>query len=338
MASLKKSKTLVQAEKRLRSSVWDPADTGNEVWRLDRAAMTSGDAAAASTTQKESTEDVIKDVEAALGGSIKSQKEATLVDKGGLREKVAAPPLPPPQPADDAVSNGQMSGDGSFDQYGQTTTGSEQQNQSERHVPDQTMLPQQQQEQQQQTQAQLQSQVQQQSQTHLQQPQQEVQQAPQQYSMSASADASMDNSEAMLDDPSMSLMEDLQMDMDVDVDLDNSALDFTNPEPSPASPQPQQTQPQTQAQDPSSTQQVNSAPASTGLDQGNISGTGSTEQHMFNSTSTPAGGDTTFNDFDAGDGFIDFDGGADDTGFGEMDNSAFGDAFQATEAHGGEGV
>ena len=335
MASLKKSKTLVQAEKRLRNSVWDPADTGNEVWRLDRAAMTSGDAAAATPTQKESTEDVIKDVEAALGGSIKSQKEATLVDRGGLREKVAAPPLPPPQSANDAASNGQMSGDGSFDQYGQTTTGSEQQIQSEQHVPDQAIRPQQPQQQEQQ---QLQSQAQHQDQAHLQQPQQQSHQPPQQYNMSAPADASMDNSESMLDDPSMSLMEDLQMDMDVDVDMNSSALDFTNPEPSPAPQQPQQARPRTQVQDPSSSQQVNPAPTSTDLNQGNIGGTGTTEQDMFNSTSTPAGGDTTFNDFDAGDGFIDFDGGADDTGFGEMDNSAFGDAFQATEAHGGEGV
>ncbi|KAG9722456.1 hypothetical protein KCU73_g13950, partial [Aureobasidium melanogenum] len=51
-----------------------------------------------------------------------------------------------------------------------------------------------------------------------------------------------------------------------------------------------------------------------------------------------AGGDANFGDFDAGDGLIDFEGGAGgDIDF-SMDNSAFGDAFHGTETHGDEGA
>ena len=51
-----------------------------------------------------------------------------------------------------------------------------------------------------------------------------------------------------------------------------------------------------------------------------------------------AGGDANFGDFDAGDGLIDFEGGAgDDIDF-SMDNSAFGDAFHGTEGHDEEGA
>jgi len=51
-----------------------------------------------------------------------------------------------------------------------------------------------------------------------------------------------------------------------------------------------------------------------------------------------AGGDANFGDFDAGDGLIDFEGGAgDDIDF-SMDNSAFGDAFHGTEGHGDDGA
>lgn len=349
MDRMKKSKMLLHAEKRLRHAVWDPADTGNQVWRLDRAAITNPDAADAH--QKEAADDIVKEVEAMLGGVIKPQKEATLVEKGGLKEKRAAPPPSNNTHDLDASPSNMMQLDGSFDQQQmpshdqfaqQTTAGSEQQ-------PPPSQPPSQPAANQAQPPQQHQQQTQPQQTPQLQQQHQQQQQVPttQQANPSPPQDIQMDNSEAMMDD---SLMSDINMDMDVDT----SNLDFDHAaEPSPK--HMQQSAPDVSAQDefqmrnptdpqqqqqhlPSQLSHPNPATSSahhpSQPEQSSdlaATGTGdmfSTSTNINNNADSTGGG--VFNDFDTTDGLIDFDGGD----FGDMDNSAFGDAFHGTEAHG----
>lgn len=132
----------------------------------------------------------------------------------------------------------------------------------------------------------------------------------------------MGNNEAMLDDNSMSLIDDLQMDMDIDT----PALDFSTSTPA------------------SNTNVAQNPSQSHSEQQSTITQPRQPAEDMFNTTTSTPGGVSTdnnvFADFDAdangADGLIDFDGGEGDIGF-DMDNSAFGDAFHGTEAHGGEG-
>ena len=359
MAGLKKSKTLMQAEKRLRSAPWDPKDTSDEFWRLDRAANP--------LRSTESAEDVVKEVESALRGSIHSQKEASLVERGGLKDRVAPPPPPPPAEKsvngsihDDTNDNDNVGMDGSFDDQAhtqqdqgnhQSTTASGEQPQPTQSV---SSIQQAQQQLQQHAQAQAQAQIQQQAQaqaqqllqtqqqaaeqqqqqqqhqqqqqpqqqTPAQQPQPPQQQQQQQQQQGTNTSPGQDATMAESEamlEDGSLLMDDLQMDMDVDT----SGLDFDSPAP----PVPQ---PQTEIQQPQSfsdaTTSANPQPTSATGQSANAA-----DNDMFG-TSNSADASGGFGDFDAGDGLIDFDGGDGDMGF-DMDNSAFGDAFHGTETH-----
>lgn len=356
MAQLKKSKTLLQAEKRLRNAVWDPADTGSEMWRLDRAAVTNPETAPA--RPKEAADDVVKEVQNALGGTIKPQKEATLVEKGGLKEKKAAPPPPPviPDMSNESSSNGvQMQVENSFDQPiqsrdQQSTTGSEQKAQPAVSAPPQDQQPPSEQS----TQA-HQSQVQQPSQPPP-QPQIQTAQSQPQHTSSLNQASSLNQSSlenAPQNDPvsnndatmDVSLMNDIDMDMDVD----GSPLNFdtTGIDPSPKSSntgeatpsmntwsndqqQPPQASAQHQQQQSTQNNIPNNASNSKPADQPSGGATINAGE-LFDVPG--AAGDANFADFDASDGLIDFNGGEGDMSF-DMDNSAFGDAFHGTEAHG----
>lgn len=89
MQEWKKSKTLLQAEKRLRNATWEGHEAA--VYRLEEPA-TNGHA-----DKHETVEDVVKDVESLLGVKLAGHQDATLVEKGGLEEPQQPPPQPEPQ-------------------------------------------------------------------------------------------------------------------------------------------------------------------------------------------------------------------------------------------------
>ncbi|GAB7347587.1 hypothetical protein MBLNU459_g4468t1 [Dothideomycetes sp. NU459] len=304
LEALKKSKALLQAEKRLRSSAWDVNDTGSEFWRVEKTKSGNAD-----HPQKEAAEVIVKEVELMLGGAVQPQKEATVVEKGGLRRPDKNRAVPTPSnviAADGAANDMQIDNDfeqrthASSEQYNQTTTtGSEQQVADAQPATN--------------------------SQAPTAQPQ-----APQpsadQKTTAGLPDASMDNLDSIDDDDNnMSLMDDVNMDMDVDT----STLNFDTETP------------KTGAADMSTTdwsaQQPQPAQSSTASNSGVAQTSGDTAQQANQNDLFGATDDTGFGDFDTGDGLIDFDGGAggDDLGF-DMDNSAFGDAFHNTESHAGD--
>ena len=84
MAEWKKSKTFMQAEKRLRNATWEGHENAVPAYRLD-VPSTNGNAEENAPT--ETVEDIVKDVERTLGVRIDSHKESNLVEKGGLDEE-----------------------------------------------------------------------------------------------------------------------------------------------------------------------------------------------------------------------------------------------------------
>jgi hypothetical protein len=87
MAEWKKTKTVMQAEKRLRHATWEGHEDAVPVYRLE-ASTANGDG-----EPTETVEDVVRDVENVLGVKIEAQKEATLIEKGGLEEKEEQQPI-----------------------------------------------------------------------------------------------------------------------------------------------------------------------------------------------------------------------------------------------------
>lgn len=83
MAEWKKTKTLMQAEKRLRHATWEGHENAVPAFRLETPA-TNGHAEDGAPT--ETVEDVVKDVETVLGVKIESHKDATMIEKGGLEK------------------------------------------------------------------------------------------------------------------------------------------------------------------------------------------------------------------------------------------------------------
>ena len=76
---LRKSKTLANAERRLRDAKGHEADGfGNEPWRLDGQPWAVG--------SKETVPDVVHDVEAKLGAKVQNRQDIICIDKGGYME------------------------------------------------------------------------------------------------------------------------------------------------------------------------------------------------------------------------------------------------------------
>ncbi|KAM0717778.1 hypothetical protein Q7P37_006110 [Cladosporium fusiforme] len=90
MQEWRKTKTLLQAEKRLRSAKWDSED--NFAYGLEEP---EGKEQAAG--KRETVEDVLKDVEGLLGVKFAGYADATLIEKGGWEEREPSPT--PPQPS-----------------------------------------------------------------------------------------------------------------------------------------------------------------------------------------------------------------------------------------------
>lgn len=266
MDSLRKSKSLVKAEKKLRNASWKPSGSGNEFWRLEK-------------TNDQDANQIVEQVEELLGGSISAQKEATMISEGGYRkEEKRTPPA-------DADMGMQMDGAGiDATQSLQSASGAPAEPAPQ---AEQVQLP-----------------------TQHAEPQ-----APQQLPQSAAPsapDSNMENLETM-DTGNFSLPDDMELDTGFQFDTPKTDVQTPGTSNWPGQPQQAPTQPQQPAQ-------PNAADPTSG---GDLYG---------------AGGDANFGDFDAGDGLIDFEGGAgDDIDF-SMDNSAFGDAFHGTEGHGDDGA
>lgn len=271
MDSLRKSKSLVKAEKKLRNASWKPSGSGNEFWRLEK-------------TNDQDANQIVEQVEELLGGSIQAQKEATMISEGGYRKEEQRTP-----PADADMAGMQMDGAGpdAAAQSLQSASGAPAESASQ---TEQSQLP---------------------AQQLPAEPQALQQQLPPSVAPSV-PDTNMENLETM-DTGNFSLPDD--MELDTGFNFDTPKTDVQTPGTSNWPGQPPQQAP-TQPQQPSNPQSVDPASG------GDLYG---------------AGGDANFGDFDAGDGLIDFEGGAgDDIDF-SMDNSAFGDAFHGTEGHGDDG-
>ncbi|KAI5253770.1 DUF1750-domain-containing protein [Aureobasidium subglaciale] len=272
MDSLRKSKSLVKAEKKLRNASWKTPGSGNEFWRLEK-------------TNDQDANQIIEHVEELLGGTIQAQKEAIMISEGGYRKEEKRTP-----PADTDMIGMQLDGaSGDAAQSLQSASG----------APVETALPIEQ--------AQLPTQ---QIPATLQAPQQPPQ--PPQSITPNVPDTSMENLESM-DTGNFSLPDDMELDTG-NFTFDTPKTDVQTPGASAWPGQQQQTSTQPQ-------QSINPQPDTSGQTTGG---------DLY------AAGDGNFGDFDAGDGLIDFEGGAgEDIDF-SMDNSAFGDAFHGTESHGQE--
>ena len=88
MQEWRKVKALTQAENRLRRATWEEHDGTVTAFRLERPA-TNGHAEDGQS--KESVEDVVKNVEDLLNARVVSHEHATLIAKGGLKEKKQVP-------------------------------------------------------------------------------------------------------------------------------------------------------------------------------------------------------------------------------------------------------
>ena len=260
MDSLRKSKSLVKAEKKLRNASWKPSSSGNEFWRLEK-------------TNDQNANQIVEQVEELLGGSIQAQKEATMISEGGYRKEEKRTP---PADADMAGQSLQSASGAAAETAPQT--------EQPQQLPNQQLPA---------------------------EPQASQQQLPQSAAPSV-PDNNMENLETM-DTGNFSLPDDMELDTG-NFNFDTPKTDVQTPGTSnwPGQAQQVPAQPQQPAQS-------NAADPTSGDLYG-------------------AGGDANFGDFDAGDGLIDFEGGAgDDIDF-SMDNSAFGDAFHGTEGHDEEGA
>merc|ERR1712070_393517 len=84
MTEWKKSKSIMDAEKRLRYDTWEGHESATPAFRLEELPTVNGNADNAAGREK--VEDVIKSVESDLGVKIRSHKDASLIEKGGLEK------------------------------------------------------------------------------------------------------------------------------------------------------------------------------------------------------------------------------------------------------------
>lgn len=106
MADFKKGSLLMQAERRLRNATWRDGEQVEAAYRLD--GITNGE------RQRETVEDVVKEVEDALKVRITGYEDASLIEKGGYQEKQD-------QMTEDFFMNGQQDAQMQGMQQGSTT-------------------------------------------------------------------------------------------------------------------------------------------------------------------------------------------------------------------------
>jgi len=293
MGELKRSKKLLQAEKRLRGGLSEDAKGQMNQQQADEDAVT-------------------KEVEELLGVSIETQKEARMVERGGLRERVKPQAQPQSvvaneQTAGDAMDigaqNGQANGQHDTVMHASqamplTQVDGPSENGQQPSGTDHSML----------------RQEIQQPQQHQQQQQQQPQQQQRNLGM---PDQGLEEMETLNED-------NFQIE-GMDLDMGDSKFEFGDM---------QTGQDQSYMQQSSVPQSTTATVPAPSAHQGM-----NTQQPQ---QSAPQGQDTSefnnFDDFTAGDGLIDFEGGdGGDLGLDlSIDNSAFGDAFHENEGTGGE--
>ncbi|KAI9775144.1 MAG: hypothetical protein M1839_001395 [Geoglossum umbratile] len=93
MAKLQKGSIIKSAEVRLRDAMVDPTSKGTEIWRLEGQYEVRGDTEDGEGVgvvvykSKESVDNIVKEVETAMGKNIEPLKPLVCVQKGGLEEK-----------------------------------------------------------------------------------------------------------------------------------------------------------------------------------------------------------------------------------------------------------
>lgn len=106
MAEWKKTKTLMQAEKKLRHATWEGHESAVSLYRMDVPA-TNGHAE--EHTSPDTVEDVVREVESLLGVKIEGHRDATMIEKGGL-EKSEEEPKEDVTPQGNVNQNSEMAG------------------------------------------------------------------------------------------------------------------------------------------------------------------------------------------------------------------------------------
>ncbi|TKX21598.1 hypothetical protein C1H76_6094 [Elsinoe australis] len=379
MEEWRKGKSITKAEKRLRNARW--VEDGTRQSPLNGFASGRGSA--------EKADDIVKEVETSLGTSIVGKPVSKMVEKGGFKEKIVQPePEPEPAPVSNGNfehMNGQNAGVQNPMQMSETARMQQTlQQQQEQHQQQQPPAPQQLQQPPQQPSAGQQPPI---NAAQQQPQQQQQQQPPSQPSAPPQPQSSMpdttmdfptdDNLDTM--DTSNFEMEDIDMDIGSNVEINfNDSLDTSTPQNTSSGPGTAGHDASAPAQSalPSSTQPTQtattqSAPAPQQSLDGATSGAPGQQQQQSQqqgnanqvAASSSAGGgagdlsfhptpgdDSAFDEFTAGDGFVDFgDGdeglGGDMGGAGDgidldlgMEGSAFGDAFGGGNSLGGSGA
>jgi len=289
MGELKRSKKLLQAEKRLRGGLNDDGRGQANVQQADDDAVT-------------------KEIEGLLGVSIQTQKEARMVERGGLRERVK--PQPQPLAATEQISGNAMD---TVAQDGQGTLQHNPAADAHPNVPPPQMDG-------------PSENVQQPANTDQPMLRQEVQQAQNDQQPQQQQETKPDVPDQGLEDMETLNEDNFQLE-GMDLDMGDSQFDLEDMSAG---------QDQSYMQQASMTQPASATAPTPAANQG--MSTHDAPQ------SAPQGQDASefnnFDDFTAGDGLIDFEGGdGGDLGLDlTMDNSAFGNAFHETEGTGGEDV
>ena len=122
MAKFQMGSLIRQAEKALRTAVYDPVDTGPEYWRLEGKTDENEDIDGSNVKDRtqHKVDDIVAQVEATLGKHVVAVQELKRIQDGGLEE---SPTVSTPQPSRQASRNGsQQSGvlidDGDLDMSG----------------------------------------------------------------------------------------------------------------------------------------------------------------------------------------------------------------------------
>ncbi|KAF4551337.1 Hypothetical protein D9617_13g098350 [Elsinoe fawcettii] len=346
----RKGKTITKAEKRLRNARW--AD--------DPSRKTVLNGLASGKESAEPAESVVKEIENSFGSAIVSKPLNNLVERGGLKEKVVQPE---PEPAtNDNLDHANQDQNGPQDPMQLPAPAQDHQTyqqpspQTQPHIQQpQANQPQPSMNQQPQRQAQQQQQMAQQQTTGQSTPSAQPQQSIEDTAMDFPTD---DQLETM--DTSNFEMEDIDMDIGDNTDFNfNDTLDTSTPQntsapaanpdttsttQAPPAPQP----PQTTTQSPAPQQSLDPTTASTNQQPDTNPSGGDLSFHP-----TP-GDNSAFDEFTAGDGFVDFGDGDDNLGDGAgglgetpgggidldlgMEGSAFGDAFHGSLGGSGAGT
>ncbi|OAL73365.1 hypothetical protein A7D00_1391 [Trichophyton violaceum] len=120
----KKLSALREAELNLRDAVIDPSDTGDEIWRVEgrlRLEQEEGMSPVdySDKSLKKKVDDIVNGLQASWGRTVVPVTDIKCVEKGGLQERVQPPP-PPPQPA---ISDANMINTLHYSQYDGATDG-----------------------------------------------------------------------------------------------------------------------------------------------------------------------------------------------------------------------